>query len=90
MLFWKWLTSYPLRWTRLAFGAALLYALALLVKELAPNVNVPSEAFWVTIGVIVGAFANAMTAPDPSKSEVLSLAERVMSYLDKRDEDEDN
>ena len=48
------------------------------------------EAFWVTIGVIVGAFANAMTAPDPSKSEVLSLAERVMSYLDKRDKDEDN
>ena len=90
MLFWKWLTSYPLRWTRLAFGGALLYALALIVGKFAPNVNVPSEAFWVTIGVIVGAFANAMTAPDPSKSEVLSLAERVMSYLDKRDKDEDN
>ena len=45
MLFWKWLTSYPLRWTRLAFGGALLYALALIVGKFAPNVNVPSGGF---------------------------------------------
>ena len=82
--FWVWLTAYPFRWTRLAFGGALLITFIVIINELTPNVEVPSEAFWVTIGVIVGAFANAMTAPDPSKSEVLTLAEKVIDKLEKK------
>ena len=81
----KWLTAYPLRWTRLAFGAALLAIFMLIADKIVPTA-VPPEALWLTIGVIVGAFANAMTAPDPSKSEVLELAERVIDKLDCKSE----
>ena len=82
--FWTWLTAFPLRWTKLAFGGALVLSL-LILSDLVPSPLpigfFPSEAFWVTIGVIVGAFANAMTAPDPSKSEVLTLAEKAIDKL---------
>ena len=80
-----WLTTFPLRWTRLAYALALFFVFKMLVDHLAPSI-VPPEAFWIVIGVIVGAFANAMTAPDPSKSEVLELAEKVIDKLDKKEE----
>ena len=82
--FWTWLTAFPLRWTKLAFAGALVMSLLIitnLVPKPLPTNFFPSEAFWVTIGVIVGAFANAMTAPDPSKSEVLTLAEKAIDKL---------
>ena len=72
-----WFTAYSLRWTKLAFGAALLAIFVIISQKIIPTA-VPPEALWLVIGVIVGAFANAMTAPDPSKSEVLTLAEKVL------------
>ena len=75
--FWTWFTAYSLRWTKLAFGAALLAIFVIISDKILPSA-VPPEALWLVIGVIVGAFANAMTSPDPSKSEVLTYAEKVL------------
>ena len=77
--FWTWVTAHPIRWTRIVWGAALIVIFVTLA-ELSPVV-IPTEAWFLAIGVIIGAFANAMNAPDPSKTELLTFAEKVMDKL---------
>lgn len=76
--FVDWFTAHPLRWTRLAYGGALLIMFLALVNDTIPGVAKGTEAWWLTLGLIIGGFVGAMTAPDPSKSEVLTLAEKVL------------
>ena len=76
--FVDWFTAYPLRWTRLPYAGALLVAFLALVNNVIPGLDKGSEAWWLTLGIIIGGFVTAMTAPDPSKSEVLTLAEKIV------------
>lgn len=83
----NWLTAFPLRWTRLAYGGALLIMFyALTGTDILRFFPSGSDSWWLTIGIIIGAFVAAMTAPDPSKSEVLTLAEKYLNreFSDKK------
>ena len=75
MGFKKWLFSYPLRWNKILAGAGLLTMFTMILGNFS-GVDTPPEAFWLTVGIVVGAFASTMTAPDPSKSELLEYVEK--------------
>ena len=82
--FWEWLSTHALKWNRLAWGGALLYLGMTIINELAPEgVEVPTEAFWLALGVILAAFAQALTATEAGKSEILTLAERQTALMEK-------
>ena len=77
---WAWVTTHALKWNRLAWGAALLYLGMTIIEKLAPKgVDIPTEAFWLAMGVILAAFAQALTSSEAGKSEVLTLAEQSIA-----------
>ena len=48
------------------------------------GIDVPSEAFWLALGVVLHAFASALNAQEAGKSEVLTLAEAIMEERKRR------
>ena len=82
---WDWITTHALKWNRLAYGAALLFIGLVIIDRLAPvGIDVPSEAFWLALGVVLHAFASALNAQEAGKSEVLTLAEAIMEERKRR------
>ena len=79
--FWTWVTANAIRWNRMIYAGVLLAAFMAIIDRLTP-VTVPPEVFWLTLGIIIGGWVQAMNAPDPSKSEVLALAEKVIDKID--------
>ena len=75
--FQKFLFSYPIRWNKLAFGGGLLLMFILLLSNFS-GIPTPPEAYWLTVGIIVGSFVTVMTSPDPSKSELLEYVEKEL------------
>ena len=76
--FVNWVTAHAFRWNRLVYAGLLFLVFQMILEKLGAKISVPSEVFWVTIGFVVSGFVNAMNAPDPSKSEVLTLAEKII------------
>ena len=72
-----WLTAWPLRWTRLAYAGGLVLVIYWLFQMTDFRGEFP-EAWWLSLGIVLQALAAALLAPDPSKSEVLTLAEKIV------------
>ena len=74
--FKKWLFGYPLRWNKILAGAGLIVLFMALMGQMTGTIDFPTEAFWLSVGIVLKAFADMMTAPDPSKSELLEYVEK--------------
>lgn len=77
MGFKNWVFQYALRWNKILAGSALLVMFMAIIGNFA-GMDTPPEAFWLTVGIIVGAYATVMTQPDPSKSELLEYVEKEL------------
>ena len=79
-----WLTTYAMRWNKLVVALLLFAVFRVMATELKPNVT-PPEVWWFAAGAIITGLIGWMLSPDPSKSEVLTLAERNIEREAERD-----
>ena len=78
-----WFTTYAMRWNKLVV-ALLLFAVFKVMagSELRPDVT-PPEVWWFAAGAIITGLIGWMLSPDPSKSEVLELAQQNAKLTEK-------
>ena len=77
MGFKNWVCQYALRWNKILAGLAIFMVFATIAGNFV-GVETPPEAYWLTVGLIIGGYVTVMTQPDPSKSELLEYVEKQL------------
>ena len=78
-----WFTAYSMRWNKLVVALLLFAVFKVMASDLKPDVT-PPEVWWFAAGAIITGLIGWMLSPDPSKSEVLELAQQVIKRDEKR------
>ena len=79
----NWFTQYAMRWNKLVVALLLFAVFKVMATDLRPDVT-PPEVWWFAAGAIITGLIGWMLSPDPSKSEVLELAQQVIERDEKR------
>ena len=72
-----------MRWNKLVVALLLFAVFKVMATDLRPDVT-PPEVWWFAAGAIITGLIGWMLSPDPSKSEVLELAQQVIERDEKR------
>ena len=77
-----WFTTYSMRWNKLVVALLLFAVFNIMATQLRPDVT-PPEVWWFAAGSIITGLIGWMLSPDPSKSEVLELAQQNAKLTEK-------
>ena len=77
-----WFTTYAMRWNKLVVALLLFAVFRVMATELRPDVT-PPEVWWFAAGAIITGLIGWLLSPDPSKSEVLELAQQNARLTEK-------
>ena len=78
----NWFTTYAMRWNKLIVALLLFAVFRVMATELRPDVT-PPEVWWFAAGAIITGLIGWLLSPDPSKSEVLELAQQNARLTEK-------
>ena len=79
-----WFTQYSMRWNKLVVALILLAVFNVMASPALRPDTTPPEVWWFAAGAIITGLIGWMLSPDPSKSEVLELAQQVIKRDEKR------
>ena len=77
-----WFTTYSMRWNKLVVALLLFAVFNIMATQLRPDVT-PPEVWWFAAGSIITGLIGWLLSPDPSKSEVLELAQQNAKLTEK-------
>ena len=77
-----WFTTHAMRWNKLVVALLLFAVFRVMATELRPDVT-PPEVWWFAAGAIITGLIGWLLSPDPSKSEVLELAQQNARLTEK-------
>ena len=78
-----WFTTYAMRWNKLVVALLLFAVFRVMASPALRPDTTPPEVWWFAAGAIITGLIGWMLSPDPSKSEVLELAQQNAKLTEK-------